>query len=108
MKLVELEKLRVAVTERLTELKLKPADIIKEANERGMKITPSGFSKYKAGKKGAMTDEQILWVACYLYIPISIKIGEPSIDKNIIKYNIPKYDKVKALQLLTNIFGSNG
>lgn len=104
MKLADITKIRTAILSRMEELNLKPADVIREAGSRNMKITPSNFSKYKAGKPGSMTDTQVLWVCCYLAIPISLNVGSLVVTGSA-KWEIPKYNKELSEKLLKNAFG---
>lgn len=104
MKLAENSKLKALIFDRLAGIDMSPAELIKDASERGMKITASSFSKYKLGKKGALTDTQILWVATRLHIPIHLEFGTPHHEGNKIKYKLTKYSEVAALTNLKKMF----
>jgi hypothetical protein len=108
MKLVESKQIKEHLFKRLEELGMTPADLIKDANERGMTITPSAFSKYKQGKKGGITDNQLLYLCCRLYIPIKLVIGEQKIIGGSIVNVVPKYSELEALKLVKRIYGKNG
>jgi hypothetical protein len=108
MRLVENSALRAIILSRMDDLRIKPSKLLKDAGERGMKITPSTFSKWKKGLKGGLTDTQVLFIACMLYIPISINFGLPEYSAGKIKYVVPKFDQLEALKLITKIFGKNG
>lgn len=104
MKLAENSKLKELIFERLKEIDMSPAELIKDASERKMKITASSFSKYKLGKKGALTDTQILWVATRLNIPIHLSFGTPHREGDKIKYKLTKYSEIAALTNLKKVF----
>lgn len=108
MKLVENNKLKEIILERLEKLDMKPAELIKDANERGQNITPSAFSKYKQGKKGGITDDQALWISTRLNIPIKLVIGEQKIVGGKIINVLPPFNELEALKRLSKIFGKNG
>jgi len=106
MKLAESSKLKKIIFDRLDEAQMRPTDLIKDAEERGMKINASSFSKYKKGEKGGLTDEQILWICCRLDITINLNFGNATIDNNQIKWVIPKFDELKAIKNINKIFGN--
>ena len=105
MKLTENELLKGFIFDRLQKLDMKPAALIKDAEERGMKITASSFSKYKKGVKNGLTEEQLLFICARLYIPITISVGKPLLKKDgKLVWNIPPYDHTEMLKLLTKMF----
>lgn len=106
MKLADNNKLKKIVFDRLTEINMRPAELIKDAEERGMKINASSFSKYKKGEKGGLTDEQLLWVCCRLDIKINVNFGEATLEGNNIKWVIPKFDELKAIKNINKFFGN--
>nr|WP_298658721.1 hypothetical protein [uncultured Flavobacterium sp.] len=104
MKLTENDKLKELVFDRLKELDMSQADVIKDAEERGIKITPSSLSKYKKGVKNGLTETQLLFICSRLYIPVNINFGELANVDGKLKWRIPKYDHTKMLQLLSKTF----
>jgi hypothetical protein len=82
------------------------AAVIKDADERKFKIAPEALSRYISGKsdKGSLSEAQLVWLAYRYYIPIQLNIGVPVVKDNRIVFEIPKYDELKALTLLNQIF----
>ena len=93
---------------RWEELELKNADIIKDADERGMKLTKSNMTNYrnsnpendKDGEIHGLTQKQVLWLALRYFVPFQLAIGLPEIDGDKIKYTIPKFDELQAIKNL--------
>lgn len=104
MKLTENNHLKNIIFERLKEADLKPSDLIKDAEERGVKITASSFSKYKKGVKNGLTEDQLLFICYRLYIPINVSFGVPKINNGKLVWVIPKYDHLQMLKLISNNF----
>lgn len=84
---------------RWKELELKNADIIHDAEERGMTLTKSQISNY-VNKNIGLTQMQVLWLTIRYFIPVQVQIGAPEIILGEIKYTIPKYDELQALRNL--------
>lgn len=100
MKLTENNKLRQIVLDRIRDAGFdKDSEFLMDLNDRGMKIDKSRWSKYKGGGTG-ITDEQLLFICFRLYIPVHFNIGVPEYKDDKIIWSVPKYDDLKALQLL--------
>lgn len=104
MRISESEKLRNILFARMAEIELKPADIIKDAEERGIKINASSFSKYKKGLKGGLTDEQVFYLCQRLYVPVHIFFGNPELKGTKITWVIPPYNELEVVKNLNKIF----
>ena len=105
MNLVNNDKLRIEVVTRMENLAFTAAFLCADAAERGMAIKPDRFSKYVKGKKGGLTDEQLLWVATRLGIYININLGKPVLSDGRLKWNITPYQEQECLNRLKLIFG---
>lgn len=93
--------------QRIEELKLKPADIIKDASVRNMKIESASLSKYlKHGNvKGGLSEEAIIWLCIRYGVPIALMVGSPKIEGGkITGTNLPAYNEEVALATLKIIF----
>lgn len=104
MNLANDSELREKIIGRMKELDINQAFIYKDAEERGFKIDPARLSKYLKGKKSGMTEEQVLWVATRLYIPIFVGIGFPKIVSGKLTFEMAKYDEIEAVKMLNRIF----
>lgn len=108
MNLTDRDDLRAIILERLKkDLKWKASDLRKDAEERGMHIDASRWTKYTKGKPGGLTSDQILWVCCRLNIPVKVNFGIPVLEGNQLKYEVPAYKEIEALKLLKSVFGKN-
>lgn len=104
MNLVTNPKIKAELFKRWEELSLKPADVIKDAQERGMNITAPRLSRYKSGKsKEMITDNQLIWLCTRYGIFISYNVGEPVIENGKVKYVIKPYDEAKCLKILEQL-----
>jgi hypothetical protein len=94
------------ILKRIEELKLKPADIIKDAADLGMKIESASLSKYmKHGNcKGGLSEENIIWLCIRYGIEINLMVGTPVIDNNKLTLDLPPYNEEKALAKLKVLF----
>lgn len=84
---------------RWNELGLKNAHIIKDAEERGMKLTKSNMSNYVNSGTG-MTQAQVLWLTIRYGIPTAVMIGQPTIVENKIQFQIPPYNELECIKNL--------
>jgi len=93
--------------QRIGELKLRPTDIIKDAEALNMKIESASLSKYlKHGNiKGALSEELIIWLATRYGVDVYLMVGTPRIDGGKLKIELPQYDEKKSLAKLKTIFG---
>lgn len=105
MNLSQNERLRDKIKERVDQIFTKQSKLIEDASERGMTIDATRLSKYFKGKSGGLTDDQVLWVATRVGIQIHINFGTPIISGDKLRYEIEKYDELKALNRLKKIFG---
>lgn len=82
--------------------------IIKDAMERGFKITASSLSRYVNGDvhKNSLSETQCLWL-CFRYgIPIQLAVGKPVIKDGKIVFEIPKFNEEESIKLLKLVFGN--
>lgn len=104
MNLVQNQTIKNALFNRWKELELRAADVIKDAEERGMKITSQRLSRYKTGKgKEAISQSQLLWLCTRWGVFVTFNIGEPVIDNSGVRYVIKPYDEAKCLKLLNKL-----
>lgn len=101
------EKLRDALKARWKEIEYSQADVVRDANERKVKMTVEAISKYvnRPYALGALNQEQINWLAWRYDIPIFLKVGEPS--PKAVEPTIKKYDEKRALSRLSKIYPPN-
>jgi len=87
---------------RWEELELKDSHIIKDAEERGMKLTKSNMSNYRqsTGVPHGMTQKQVLWLAIRYGINVMITIGQPVVKNGDIVYEIDKYNELNCIKNL--------
>jgi hypothetical protein len=106
MNIVTHPKLKEELFKRWKDLGIKVADVIKDAEERGMKISSPRMSRYKTGtSKEAISPRQLLWLSIRWGIPVSINIGNPVIEKGTVVYKVLPYDEAKCLAMLKRTFG---
>jgi hypothetical protein len=92
---------------RIEQLKLRPSDIIKDAEKHGKKIESASLSKYlKHGNvKGALSEELIIWLSFRWGIDVFLMVGTPKVVDGKLKIELPEYDEEKAIAKLKLIFG---
>lgn len=92
--------------QRMSELKLKAADIVKDAEERGFKVDSSSLSRYlKSGNvKGSLSEEAIIWLCIRYGIDLMLLAGTPKIVEGKLRIELPKYNEAVALAKLKVIF----
>lgn len=98
--------IREFIKQRIKELDLKPAGIIKDAGERNMKIESAALSRYlKNGNcKGSLSEENIVWLCLRYGIDVMLIAGTPKIKDNKLKIELPPYNEEQALAKLKLIF----
>lgn len=105
MNLVNDLQLKEEILKRIKELDFSYSEIVKDADERGMKIDPARLSKWVKGKKGGLTEEQLLWISTRLGIFITLGIGDPIVNaEGKLVFKVGKYDELKAIQRLNKLF----
>lgn len=104
MKLVDNPKLKEHILKRLYEIDWKDIDLIKDAEERGIKIEANRWTKYKKGKSGAITDETLVWIATRLGIDINLRFGKPIFDGEKITWTISKYDELQCILKIQQLY----
>jgi len=99
--------IRAFLLQRIEELNLSPADIIKDAESRGRKIENASLSKYMnhGNVRGALSEDIIVWLATRWGVDISLMVGTPKLVGGKLKIELPQYDESKALSRLKTIFG---
>lgn len=109
MNLVSHPEIHEQLHKRWKELGLKPAAIMRDAQERGMNIDGPRLSVYKkmlqTGKtNGGLTFEQLTWLCIRYGIYININIGQPIIENGKLEWKVLPYDELKALRHLSKAF----
>lgn len=113
--------LHKALIERWNDLKLKNVDIIRDAEELkehgGPIMSNSAFSRYRKGTpgqipNGAISDEDIIWLATRWGIYVSVNVGVASVVEEEkakkVRFKILKYDEKKNLEILKKVYGKKG
>ena len=99
-------KLRDALKARWKEVGFTQAAISEDATDKGqVGITRQAINRYLKNPyaKGALNQQQIVWLSWRWYIPVTLKIGIPQGD---VSYVIPEvYDEDKAFKLLKKALG---
>lgn len=117
MNLVSHPEIHKQLLKRWNELDLSSSQIIEDAKERGMTITPASISKYKnaikrdkkgviksTNFKGTLTLIQLLWLSYRYGINININIGTLKIEDGKPVFVVEKFDELKALKKLKEVF----
>lgn len=81
--------------------------VVKDASERGVKLSAEQISRYFSPKqqKNTLSEEQIIWL-CFRYgITIRVTVGEPVVREGRLFYEVPRFDEAKALQTLKQLYG---
>lgn len=104
MKLTDHEILRSHILKRIEELGWRDSDLLRDADERGMKIDPSRWSKYRKNQSGQITDETLFWIATRLGIDINIRIGKPVVKEGQIDWVVAPYDELQILKRLKQLY----
>ena len=109
MNLVSHPEIHEQLHKRWKELGLKPSEIMRDAQERGMNIDGPRLSVYKnmlkTGKtNGGLTFEQLVWLCVRYDIYININIGEPEIADGKVEYKVKKYNELRAIRRLKQVF----
>ena len=109
MNLVSHPEIHEQLHKRWKELGLKPSEIMRDAQERGMNIDGPRLSVYKnmlkTGKtNGGLTFEQLTWLTIRYEIYININIGEPKVVDGKIEYKVPVFNELRALRNLRKAF----
>jgi len=108
MKLTDDEFLRSEVLKRLREMHWKDADLIRDGEERGCKISASCWTKYKKNKKGQITDDVLFWICTRIGINVVRRYGNPIWNGTKLIWVIPPYNEIEALTKLKEMYGRNG
>jgi len=105
MNLSENPELKKLIMQRLEELDWRAADLLRDAEERGYPINRSLFSKWKNGKKPALSDGNLIWIAERLGIKHHPpKFGNPIMRGGKIVYEIGKFDELEAIKRVNILF----
>jgi outer membrane lipoprotein-sorting protein len=83
--------------------------VVKDAEERGVKIAAEQLSRYFSTKpqKNTLSENQITWLAFRYGIPLQLSIGVLVIKEDgRPTFEIPPYDEAKALQMLKTLYGN--
>lgn len=81
--------------------------VVKDAQERGVKIAAESISRYFSPKqqKNTLSEEQLIWL-CFRYgITIRVNVGEPVVRDGKLYFEVPRFDEAKALHNLKLIYG---
>ena len=117
MNIVENPKIHKELWKRWDELEMTSADIIHDATERGVLITPARISKYKNAVKrdeegnitstdfkGSLTVLQLIWLSYRYGVNISINVGTLTLKAGKPVFIVEKYDELKCLKSLHRVF----
>jgi len=117
MNIVENPKIHKELWKRWDELEMTSADIIHDATERGVLITPARISKYKNAVKrdkegnivstdfkGSLTVFQLIWLSFRWGVNISINVGTLTLKAGRPTFVVEKYDELAALKKLHKVF----
>ena len=109
MNLVAHPQIHEELHKRWNELGLKPAAIMRDAQERGMNIDGPRLSVYKnmlkTGKtNGGLTFEQLTFLCIRYGVFININIGTLKIVDGKPFYEVEKFDELKCLKKLKLAF----
>jgi hypothetical protein len=105
MNLVQNPEIKRLLLDRWKELDIRVSDVIKDAEERGMKLCPVRMSRYKTGNhKAGISESQLIWLATRYGIFITFNIGEPMIVDGKLKYDVKPYNELRCLLMLNKIF----
>jgi len=106
MNIVKNPKIRELLYSRWKDLGMKVSDVIKDANERGIKVNAARMSRYKnANHKECISPEQLLWLCTRWGIFINLNIGEPVLEKGKLSYKVLPYNEEKCLKKLELLYG---
>lgn len=99
------QKIYQFILQRIGELKLKPATIIKDAKDRGMKIESASLSKYllHGNCKGSLSEEAIVWICTRYGIDLKLVVGTIKVTGKM-ESLLPPYNEKKALEKLKLFF----
>lgn len=107
MNIVTNPEIREELIKRWKELDMKPAHVIKDAEERGIHITASRMSNYINGKiEGAVSQYHLHWLCTRYCVFINFNLGKPQIVEGKLKFVISKYNELEALSRLNKEFGT--
>jgi len=104
MKLTDNDFLRQEVIKRLAEIDWKDSDLFKDAEERGMKIEASRWTKYKKNKSGQITDDTLVWICVRIGIDIAVRFGKPVFDGKEITWKILPYNEYECISKIQQIY----
>lgn len=117
MNIVENPKIHKELWKRWDELDMTSADIIHDAGERGMLITPARISKYKTAVKkdeegniissdfkGSLTVLQLMWLSYRWGINISINVGTLTLRDGKPIFKVEKYNELECIKKLHKVF----
>lgn len=107
MNIVTNPEIREELIKRWKELDMKPAHVIKDAEERGIHITASRMSNYINGKiEGAVSQHHLHWLCTRYCVYINFNLGKPKLVDGRLQFVISKYDELEALSRLNKEFGT--
>lgn len=84
----------------------KNSAVVKDAQERGVKIEAGQLSRYFGkGKKNILSEDQIIWLSFRYGINIQLAIGVPIVKDGKIVFEVPRFSEAKSLQILKLLYG---
>jgi len=96
--------IREALVKRWNELELRNIEIIKDAAERGIKITEPRLSKYRKSSPDALSSNAILFMLIRWGIYFNWNLGRPSVVEGKVRYYVPSWNEADALKALKVVF----
>jgi hypothetical protein len=91
--------LHKALKARWEELNLKNADIIKDADERGMKFSKANLSNYR-NKQDGLSELQLVWLSFRYDVPVKLVIGKQTVIDGVIRNVVPAYNEKRCIDNL--------
>ena len=98
--------LRKELLKRWKDLGLKPADIIRDARERGVKLYASQMSRYMKGEKGCPCEQDLLWLAWRWGVRVQMVVGRAVVKEGKITFEVPPYNEEECLASIKKLFGT--
>ena len=105
-------KLRMIIADRIKEVFKSQHEVSRDAKNRGFLLPVDMLNRYlKHGNTiGSLCEEQIVWLATRLGIPITVGVGNPTLkdgrkkDTKVIVFEVPPYSEEEALNRLKTLF----
>ena len=99
-------RIRKLIQERFHSLDLSSTQVVDDAAERGMAFTKASLSKYlnHGNIASTLSEENIILICTRWGITINLYIGNAVMEKDKIKFVLPKYNEEECLNNLKKVF----